>query len=123
MSSVASFSTFSGWSSAIRYATRPPRSCPATKNCSKPSCRITSTWSRAIARFEYGAWSSVCGGFELSPYPRMSAATTVNSSASRGAILCHMTWVCGLPCSSSSGGPLPPCRSRICASPVSMVVS
>jgi hypothetical protein len=38
-----------------------------TPNLSWPSCLITSTMSRAIARFEYGSWSSVVGGFELSP--------------------------------------------------------
>ena len=34
-------------------------------------------------------------------------------SASAGATLCHIAWVCGLPCSSSSGGPEPPWRSRM----------
>src|SRR5215510_5507417 len=33
-----------------------------------------------------------------------------------------MTWVWGLPCSRSSGGPLPPWRRRMVASPVSIVV-
>ena len=36
-------------------------------------------------------------------------------SASAGATACHMACVCGLPCSSSSGGPEPPRRSRIAA--------
>ena len=40
-----------GWSSASRCATRPPRSCPARQKRSKPSRRITVTWSAAIARF------------------------------------------------------------------------
>ena len=35
-------------------------------------------------------------------------ATTVNSRASGGATLCHDRCVNGLPCISSSGGPLPP---------------
>src|SRR6185437_6765566 len=48
-------------------------------------------------------------------------ATTVKRSASRGATLCHIAWVWGLPCRRSSGGPLPPWRTAIVASPVSMV--
>jgi hypothetical protein len=44
---------------------------------------------------------------ELSPYPRRSHATTVKSSASAGAIVCHMTSVSGQPCNSSSGLPEP----------------
>ena len=67
MSRTASFDTRSGWSSAIRYATRPPRSWPQTPKRSNPSSSITATMSRAMARFEYGSWSGVVGGFELSP--------------------------------------------------------
>src|SRR5438309_134141 len=44
---------------------------------------MTARQSRPIARLEYGSWSSVVGGFELSPYPRRSIATTVNWPASR----------------------------------------
>lgn len=36
-------STRWGWLNAMRYAQCPPRSCPTTKNRSKPSWRITST--------------------------------------------------------------------------------
>ena len=32
-----------------------------------PRLPIRATWSRAIARFEYGSWSGVVAGFELSP--------------------------------------------------------
>ena len=52
MSSSAIRSMCSGWSRANRWATRAPRSCPATAKRSKPSARIVSTWSRANARFE-----------------------------------------------------------------------
>jgi hypothetical protein len=41
-----------GWSRARRWATRAPRSWPATAKRSKPSAAIISTWSRANARFE-----------------------------------------------------------------------
>src|SRR5512140_266729 len=61
-------------------------------------------------------------GFDESPYPRRSVATTVNSSAKRGAILCHITCVSGLPCSSSNGGPLPPWRRWIVAPSTGMSV-
>src|ERR1700678_2915415 len=40
---------------------------------------------------------------------------TVNSSASRGAILCQVTWVKGLPWISRSGGPEPPRLTTISA--------
>jgi apolipoprotein N-acyltransferase len=76
----------SGASRASRWATRPPRSWPATPNRSKPSASMTSNWSRAIARFEYSASPSVGTGLSLSPYPRRSASTTVWLAASRGAI-------------------------------------
>ena len=36
--------------------------------------------------------------------------TTVNFSASRGAIRCHIACDCGKPCNSSSAGPEPPLR-------------
>jgi hypothetical protein len=52
MSRTASRSTRSAWSSASRWPTRPPRSCPATRKRSKPSCDITSTMSFALSRFE-----------------------------------------------------------------------
>src|SRR4051812_31059933 len=38
---------------------------------------------------------------------------SVKVSASRGATLCHITWVSEKPCSSNSGGPLPPSRAKI----------
>jgi hypothetical protein len=37
------------------------------KKCSKPSRAMTPIMSRAIARFEYGAWSGLDGGVLLSP--------------------------------------------------------
>src|SRR3954471_12103104 len=40
---------------------------------------------------------------------------TVNSLANRGANLCQDRCVNGLPCISSSGGPLPPCTVTIVA--------
>ena len=40
-------------------------------------------------------------GLLLSPYPRKSVITTVKSCARAGATRCHMTCVCGWPCSSS----------------------
>ena len=42
--------TRSGWSSAMRWSTRAPRSWPAAANREKPKASITSTWSRAMAR-------------------------------------------------------------------------
>jgi len=87
MSSSAIRSMCSGWSRANRWATRAPRSCPATAKRLKPSARIVSTWSRANARFEYSVLSGPAGGLELSPQPRRSDATTVNSVARRGASL------------------------------------
>jgi hypothetical protein len=65
--------------------------------------------SRAITRLEYGSWLPSDGGLPLSPEPRRSGQTTVNRPASRGATRCHIACVCGYPCSSSSGGPSPPC--------------
>src|SRR6266540_6669838 len=44
----------------------------------------------------------------------------VKSRASCGAILCHITCVSGLPCSSSNGGPDPPCRKWMRAPDVSI---
>src|SRR5919204_1909119 len=44
---------------------------------------------------------------------------TVKSSASAGATRCHITCVCGKPCSSRSGAPLPLRRMKIAASPTS----
>ena len=44
-------------------------------------------------------------------------------AAKRVATACHMTWVCGKPCSSSSGGPDPPCLRRMETSPASSVSS
>src|ERR1700682_2303103 len=38
---------------------------------------------------------------------------SVNLSASCGATRCHCTWVWENPCSSISGGPLPPTRAKI----------
>src|SRR3954467_4361662 len=38
---------------------------------------------------------------------------SVKESASCGATRCHITWVSEKPCSSSSGGPLPPTRAKI----------
>src|SRR5205814_7598480 len=49
-----------------------------------------------------------------------SVATTVNSCASRGATLCHMTCVSGLQCSSSSGWPEQPTRKWMRAPAPSM---
>jgi hypothetical protein len=48
-------------------ATRAPRSCPTTAKRSKPKARMSSSWSRAIARFEYGSWLSSERGLRLSP--------------------------------------------------------
>src|SRR5215211_7308811 len=108
MSSTASFETASGWSSARRRATRAPLSCPTTAKRSNPSSRISSTWSCAIARFEYGSWLGSESGLALSPYPRRSGPTTWKRSASAGATRCHIACVCGYPCRSSTGGPSPP---------------
>src|SRR3954447_8272747 len=44
---------------------------------------------------------------------------TEKESASRGAILCHIRCVCGWPCKSRSGGPLPAWRTLSVASPTS----
>src|SRR4051812_18817349 len=44
----------------------------------------------------------------------------VKSSASRGAILCHITCVSGLPCRSSKGGPRPPWR-RLMRAPAASI--
>ena len=41
-----------GWSRAIRWPTRAPRSWPTTWYESKPSSTITSTWSRAVVRLQ-----------------------------------------------------------------------
>src|SRR5579864_1124732 len=82
---------------------------------------MSATWSSAIVRFEYGRWSCVVGGLLLRPYPRRSGATTVKRVASAGATRCHITCVCGCPCSSNNGGPLPPCRTRSVTSPMSML--
>src|ERR1019366_5149229 len=38
---------------------------------------------------------------------------SVNLSASCGATRCHITWVSENPCSSNSGGPLPPTRAKM----------
>src|ERR1700730_544153 len=38
---------------------------------------------------------------------------SVNLSASCGATRCHITWVSEKPCSSNSGGPLPPTRAKM----------
>src|SRR5882757_7993585 len=38
---------------------------------------------------------------------------SVNLSASCGATVCHITWVDEKPCSSNSGGPLPPTRAKM----------
>jgi hypothetical protein len=62
MSSVHKRSTRSGWSSAVRYATRPPRSWPTTANRSWPSEDITAAMSFAIVRFEYTECTSSSGG-------------------------------------------------------------
>jgi hypothetical protein len=86
---------------------------------SKPRCDITVTMSAAIVRFEYAAWSGVDGGVELSPYPRRSAQTTENASASRGATSLHIRCVSGNPCSSRTPGPRPDSVPEITASPVS----
>jgi hypothetical protein len=56
---------------------------------------MSRTTSPAIARFEYGPWSSAVGGFEDSPYPRRSGQTTVNAAASAGATRCHVVCVLG----------------------------
>jgi len=74
-----------------------------------------------MARLEYGSWSGMVGGLELSPYPRRSGAITVKSGAKRGATACQMACVCGYPCRSRSGGPSPPCRTRSVTSPVSII--
>src|SRR2546426_415213 len=37
------------------------------EKCSNPSCAMTAIMSRAIARFEYGAWSALDGGVRPSP--------------------------------------------------------
>ena len=74
MSRNATRETVSGWSRHIRWATRAPRSWLTTANVSWPSARISPTWSSAIARFEYDAWSAVEAGRDESPYPRRSAS-------------------------------------------------
>ena len=71
-------------------------------------------WSRARGR----AWSAACSCRRSRAGRR---TTTVKSRARRGATMCHITCVCGWPCSSSSGGPLPPWRTRMVASPVSII--
>ena len=65
---------------------------------------MTLIMSRAIARFEYGAWSVPDGGVLLWPWPRRSAPTTVNRSASRGAMSRHISFVYGNPCSNRTAG-------------------
>ena len=45
------------------------------------------------------------------------------SRASAGATWCHIAWVCGKPCSKSTGGPEPPCTALIVAPPLSLPVS
>jgi hypothetical protein len=60
------------------------------------------------------------GGVPLSPKPRRSVATTVWRSARRGATRCHIRWVWGMPCNSSTGEPWPPRRPWIVVAPVAM---
>src|SRR5688500_16663160 len=79
---------------------------------------MSATTSPAIARFEYGPWSAAVGGFDDCPYPRRSGQTTVCPAAtSSGATRCQVVWVRGWPCSSTTGGPLPPERTRRTTSP------
>src|SRR5262249_39188589 len=58
--------------------------------------------------------------FELSPWPRKSANTTVNRSATTGATRCHCTSVCGQPWRKSTGGPEPAQATLIVAPEVSI---
>ena len=64
-----------------------PAVVPGDSEALEAERRIVSTWSRANARFEYSVLSGPAGGLELSPQPRRSDATTVNSVARRGASL------------------------------------
>ena len=60
-SSEVKVRTCAGWSSAMRWPTRAPRSWPTTWKRSKPSAAITSTWSRAEARLQWSSNSSEAG--------------------------------------------------------------
>ncbi|HUR06764.1 MAG TPA: hypothetical protein VM347_29750 [Nonomuraea sp.] len=46
---------------------RAPRSCPTTAKLSKPRLAITATWSAAMARLLYSAWSAPVTGFAEPP--------------------------------------------------------
>ena len=70
--------------------------------CQRRNCKRRRTRGRDAARPDPVIGS---GGFELSPSPRKSVATTVTLCASDGAILCQLTKISGVPCS-SKGGPI-----------------
>lgn len=70
---------------------------PAAANRSKPSSRITSHWSCAMARLLYVTCAGASeAGLALSPYPRRSLSTTVWPAATKaGATRCQIRCVCG----------------------------
>jgi hypothetical protein len=88
-------------------ATSAPRSCPASAKRSCPNARASATTSAAITRLLY-AVPSGSAGLSLAPYPRRSGAMTVWSAARSAATCRHIRWVCGKPCSRTTGLPDPP---------------
>ena len=90
---------------------RRPRTARARARASAPRSRAPSrAWSTARGRRSWAAWTT-----------RRSRAgrgrRRCARRASSGATRCHVTCVRGCPCSSRSGGPSPPWRTRSTASP------
>src|SRR5215469_10363744 len=91
-----------------------PTSVPYSANRRWPSASISATRSLARVPVSYPPW-----GLPDRPIPRWSTATTEKSRASAGISMRQAYQVCGQPCTSSSGGPLPPVTACRRSPPVS----